>query len=119
MIIGIGIDIIEVKRIQALVEKSPRFLERVFTPEELHYCLAKANKYQHLAARFAAKEAFFKALGHKTAWTDVSVANLSSGKPLLRIKGDQTRVFTGSHVSLSHIRDYAVAVVILEKTDDL
>ena len=62
MIVGIGVDIIEVERIQKLAEKSPRFLKRVFTDEEIKYCNEKKNKYQHLAARFATKEAFFKTL---------------------------------------------------------
>ena len=60
MIVGIGMDIIEVRRVKEAVEKNPRFLERIFTRREIDYSLTKKNKYEHLAARFAAKEAFFK-----------------------------------------------------------
>ncbi len=116
MIIGVGVDIIEVKRIQNLAEKSPRFLKRVFTAEEIEYSEGKKNKFQHLAARFAAKEAFFKALGKKIKWTDVGIDNLPSGKPELDLKIRESFPFDKAHVSISHLQDYAIAFVILEKT---
>ncbi len=115
MIIGIGADIIEVQRIQNLAEKSPRFLQRVFTHEEIEYSHSKKNRYQHLAARFAAKEAFFKALGRKIHWTEAGVVNLPSGKPALVVKTPEPLPFDTAHVSLSHLKDYAFAFVILEK----
>lgn len=115
MIIGIGVDIIEVERIRKLAEKSPRFLKRVYTPEEIHYCEGKKNKFQHLAARFAAKEAFFKALGKKINWTDIGIINLPSGKPRLYIASEESLPFDETHVSISHLQDYAVACVVLEK----
>ncbi len=115
MIIGIGVDIIDVGRIRKLAEKNPRFLERVFTAEEIAYCSGKMNEHQHLAARFAAKEAFFKALGKKIKWTDVGIVNRSSGKPDLVIKDQESFPFDRTHVSLSHLQDYAVACVVLEK----
>jgi len=115
MITGIGIDIIEVERIKNSIEKNPRFLNRIFTPNETNYCLGKKNRYQHLAARFASKEAFFKALGRRTKWIDVELANLASGKPQLNIKSKEKFPFNEVHVSISHLADYAVAVVILEK----
>jgi holo-[acyl-carrier protein] synthase len=115
MIVGIGVDIIEVERIQKLAEKNPRFLKRVFTEEEIHYSDRKINKYQHLAARFAAKEAFFKALGKKINWADVGVVNLSSGKPELVFKAGASFPFDRTYVSLSHLHDYAIAYVVLEK----
>ncbi len=115
MIIGIGVDIIEVERIRKLAEKSPRFLTRVFTSEEIKYSNGKKNKFQHLAARFAAKEAFFKALGKKINWTDVGVINLPSGKPELALKREGSFSFDRSYVSLSHLQDYAIAYVVLEK----
>ena len=86
MVIGVGIDIIEVERVRKLAEKHPRFLERIFTSREIKYCMQKRNKYQHLAARFAAKEAFFKAIGRRINWRDVELFNLPSGKPQLEIK---------------------------------
>jgi holo-[acyl-carrier protein] synthase len=115
MIVGIGVDIIEVERIRKLAEKSPRFLKRVYTSEEIRYCKEKKNKFQHLAARFAAKEAFFKALGRKINWTDVGIINLPSGKPQLSITSEESLPFDEAHVSISHLRDYAVACVVLEK----
>ncbi len=114
MILGTGIDIIEVERVKKIAEKSPRFLEKIFTSSEIDYCLKKKNKYQHLAARFAAKEAFFKALGKRINWTDVELYNLSSGKPELKIKNKEGFHVEKSHVSISHLKEYAVAAVILE-----
>jgi holo-[acyl-carrier protein] synthase len=115
MIVGVGIDMIEVERVRKVAEEHPRFLEKVFTARETDYCLAKKNKYQHLAARFAAKEAFFKALGKRIEWTAVEVVNLASGQPQLEFYGEKDMGFDRSHVSLSHLADYAVAVVVLEK----
>ncbi len=115
MIVGIGIDIIEVDRIARLAEKSPRFLERTFTPREVEYCSRKRNKQQNYAARFAAKEAFFKALGKRVGWKDVELVNRPSGQPDLVLKHDLRHAFERAHVSVSHLAAYAVAIVILEK----
>jgi len=115
MIVGIGVDIIDVKRIKTLVDKNPRFIQRIFTPEEIRYCLRKKNKYQHLAARFSAKEAFFKALGRKISWKEVGLKNLASGKPQLEIKSEENFPFKEAHVSISHLEKLTAAVVILEK----
>lgn len=117
MIVGIGVDIIEVDRVQKLAEKNPRFLNRVFTSEEIQYCTGKKNKHQHLAARFAAKEAFFKALGRKIHWTDVGIINRPSGKPELVLKSPGPFPFDKTHVSVSHIKEYAIAYVVLEKRE--
>ena len=113
MILGVGVDIIEVDRIKTIVEKNPRFLKRVFTETEIAYCSNMKNKHQHLAARFAAKEAFFKALGQKISWTDVGIKNLPSGKPVLEIQSKKRYPFDKADVSISHLKDYAVATVIL------
>jgi holo-[acyl-carrier protein] synthase len=115
MIVGIGIDIIEVDRIARLAERNPRFVERVFTHREIGYCSKKKNKYQNFAARFAAKEAFFKALGRRTVWRDVELINRPSGQPDLEIKGRGPWPFVRAHVSVSHLAAYAIAVVVLEK----
>jgi len=115
MVTGIGIDIIEVNRVKKLVEKTPRALNKIYTPLEIKYCQGKKNQDQHLAARFVSKEAFFKALGKRINWTDVELLNLPSGKPELKIKSKARFSFTNIHVSISHLKEYAVAVVILEK----
>lgn len=114
MVIGTGIDIIEVGRVKKVAEKHPRFLEKIFTTGEIDYCLKKKNTYQHMAARFAAKEAFFKAIGKRINWTDVELTNLSSGKPEIKIKNKERFRIEHAHVSISHLKDYAVAAVILE-----
>ncbi|MGB7295746.1 MAG: holo-ACP synthase [Candidatus Aminicenantales bacterium] len=115
MIVGIGIDIIEVDRIARLAGQSPRFLGRTFTPREIQYCSQKRNRHQNYAARFAAKEAFFKALGRRIGWKDVELVNRPSGQPDLVIEGQARGSFDRVHVSVSHLAAYAVAVVILEK----
>ena len=115
MIIGIGIDILEVGRIQKVAERNARFLDRVFTEKEILYSHPKRNNYQHLAARFAAKEAFFKAIGKRIAWTDVEVVNEPSGQPRLVVHAKEDFGFTRCHLSLSQLAEHALAVVILEK----
>ena len=114
MVIGIGIDIIDVERVRKLAEKNPRFLERIFTPKEIDYCSKKKNKHQHLAARFAVKEAFFKAIGNRISWQDVELFNLPSGKPQLDIKFKERFFIEKALVSISHLREYALATVVLE-----
>jgi holo-[acyl-carrier protein] synthase len=115
MILGVGIDMIEVARIRRAIERNPRFADRVFTAAEIRYCQGKKNEYQHLAARFAAKEAFFKSLGRRIGWTDVEVSNLPSGQPHLVVRSGADFGYARSHLSLSHLADHAIAIVILEK----
>lgn len=115
MIVGVGIDIIEVERIKKALERNPRFLKRIFTPQEIAYSQGKKAMHQHLAARFAAKEAFFKALGRRVGWREVGLRNLSSGKPVLDIHTEENLPFTRADVSISHLNDNAAAVVILER----
>ncbi|MBN2199159.1 MAG: holo-ACP synthase [Candidatus Aminicenantes bacterium] len=115
MIVGVGIDLIEVERVKKALDEHPRFSDRVFTPEEVRYSSGKKNTAQHLAARFAAKEAFFKALGRRIPWTDVGVVNLDSGRPVLEVKNAEGLGFLKAHVSLSHLKAYAQAAVVLEK----
>jgi holo-[acyl-carrier protein] synthase len=120
-VIGIGIDLEDISRVER-VFSSPRALQRVFTPHEIAYCQPKRNRFQHLAARFAAKEAVFKALGTGLSgglhWVDAEVQNEPSGKPSLILSGpakalaDRLGVQT-ILVSLSHSRHYAVAQVML------
>jgi len=110
---GIGIDIIEVERIAKACRENEKFLHRIFTQKEIDYCLNKKNKYQHLAARFAAKEAFFKALGKRIRWRDIEIINQSTGKPEIKILNPSIS-FQKIHVSLSHLDKYAVAIVVIE-----
>ncbi|HZX11657.1 MAG TPA: holo-ACP synthase [Acidobacteriota bacterium] len=127
MIFGIGTDIIEVKRIKKFIERSTRFRDRVFTRREINYCEQKKNRAHSYAARFAAKEAFFKALG--TGWRkgvtfkDVEVINQPSGKPELVLSGKSKEMIKKQHIkniqiSLSHVGESAHSVVILEKYSD-
>ncbi len=112
-IIGTGIDIIETKRIKKVIAGNKAFLKRVFTAREIAYCESKANKYQHYAVRFAAKEAILKALGSKgIALIDISIKNLDSGKPEAVLSGQLHKLEKNIVVSLSHCNEYAVAQAI-------
>ena len=115
MIIGVGIDLIEVGRVRRAIERNERFTDRVFTEIEVRYSQGKKSRFEHLAGRFAVKEAFFKALGRRVAWTDVETQNLPSGQPRLVIRSSEDFGFTRSHVTISHTAEYATAVVVLEK----
>jgi len=118
MIIGTGVDITEVRRLRQAVEKwGEVFLDRVFTKEELENAKTRGSLYQHLAGRFAAKEAVFKAMGDpKLNWKDVQILNDKQGKPscvILNTKGKKIDV----HISISHVKTYAVAnAIITQKT---
>ncbi len=124
-IAGIGVDLIEVRRIERLIERrGEKFLRRIFTPVEIEYCQAHKQAGQHFAARFAVKEAVFKALGtgwaQGVSWRQVETVNETSGQPRARLAGrareraDALGVRT-VHVSISHSDEYAVAYVILER----
>ncbi len=119
----IGIDIIDIDRIRKSAERTPRFLERVFTHQELKYCLSKANPYPSLAVRFAAKEAVRKldpVFSAGIKFHDVEIVIGKNGKPDLRLhgraeeKGRQVGISSLS-VSLSHATQQAVAAVIASK----
>jgi holo-[acyl-carrier protein] synthase len=124
MIVGTGVDIAEVTRIKAAVERfGNRFLNRVFTPEEVRYCTSKANSAERLAARFAAKEAAMKAVGtgmrQGVTWQDAEVSREPGGRPILRLRGKLAEFAARlgcktAHVSLSHTAEQAMAFVILE-----
>jgi len=124
MIVGTGVDLAEVHRIRASVERfGERFVRRIFTTGEIAYVERKANRYERYAARFAAKEAGMKAIGtgwrRGVTWQDFEVANLPSGKPTLRFHGVAAQIADGlgvRHVSLSltHTSELGMAHVILE-----
>ncbi len=123
MIIGTGIDLIEVARIEKALSRDIGFRDKIFTPGEIEYCESKKNKYQHYAARFSAKEAFLKAVG--TGWrfgvrfADIDLYHDELGQPHIRTTGiakELTERLSVSkiHVSLSHLKELASAVVIIE-----
>jgi holo-[acyl-carrier protein] synthase len=122
MIYGIGIDIIRINRMEEVVKKwGNRFLDKVFTANELEYCYKKYSPYLSLAVRFAAKEAFIKAMGSGSSLSlrDIEVINTRSGKPTINVNKKLEDLFDNhrimnAHLSLSHERDYGVACVILE-----
>jgi holo-[acyl-carrier protein] synthase len=118
MIIGTGVDITEVRRLRQAVEKwGEDFLQRIFTREELENAKTRGSLYQHLAGRFAAKEAIFKAMGDpRLNWRDVQILNDKNGKPscvILSGKGKKIEV----HISISHVKTYAVASAIITEKD--
>jgi len=123
MIIGIGVDIVQIERVRKLVENYSEFMHQVFTAREIEFCQAKADSASSYAARFAAKEAMMKALStgwnEKVNWLDIEVINEEQGNPILKIKGRTLRLMKKmgiyqTHLSLSHERDYALAFVVLE-----
>jgi holo-[acyl-carrier protein] synthase len=125
MVIGIGIDIIEIDRIRESVEKfGDHFLNKIYTQKELDYCLKKKYKYQHLAARFAAKEAVYKALATgwdaEVSWQHIEISNEPNGMPIVTLQG-KLKKFLSEHkelkISMSHSRDYVACMAIIYKND--
>jgi holo-[acyl-carrier protein] synthase len=123
MITGLGIDLIEVERVAAKISKEQGFRELVFSKKEIDYCEKKTNKFEHYAARFAAKEAFFKAIGtgwkHGTAFNEIEITNNEDGKPEISFLGKTAATIAEMNpgkisVSLSHLKTMATAVVIIE-----
>jgi len=124
MIVGTGVDIVEVPRVAAAIERfGPRFLRRIFTAQEIQYCDSKHNRVERFAARFAAKEAAFKAIGtglrRGVTWHDAEVTRQPGGRPTLAFH-NRAAEFAAQlgvkHValSLSHTEQHAIAHVILE-----
>ena len=124
----VGTDIIEVARIEKLIkEKGDKFLNRIYIENEIDYCESKGpNKYQHYAGRFAAKEAIFKAMyntfGEKVSFRDICVFHEEDGTTNVYIhneeKYDAIVSAYRAHLSISHIKEYAIAVVSLDVNND-
>lgn len=123
MILGIGTDLIEVERVAEKMEKKAGFMELVFSAHEIEHCETMSRKYEHYAARFAAKEAFLKAMGtgwrNGTAFNEIEIYNDKEGKPELRFLGNTADTISGMRfgkisVSLSHLKSIASAIVIIE-----
>ena len=124
MIFGIGTDLIEVERVADKMEKKQGFKELVFSTGEIIYCESRTYKYEHYAARFAAKEAFLKAIGtgwrNGTAFNEIEIYNDEEGKPEIRFHGLTEKTIADLKlgkifVSLSHLKTMACAMVIIEK----
>jgi holo-[acyl-carrier protein] synthase len=121
MVLGIGIDIIEIERIKESIEKlGDRFLNKIYTKKELEYCNSKANKYQHYAARFAAKEAIYKAISslykEGIGWHEVEIFNEPNGMPSVKLFG-KLKNFLGDDkelkITMSHSNNYVTCFAIL------
>lgn len=124
MIYGIGVDLVDIRRMEGVLTKwGDRFIGRVFTPEETEICYARAYPSSAFSLRFAAKEAFAKAIGlgmkKGIRWRDIEVFHFPGGRPGLRVHGRSSEIckqenITGFHLSLSDEGDYGVAMVVLE-----
>jgi holo-[acyl-carrier protein] synthase len=125
MIYGIGVDIVNIGRMERVIEKwGDRFIRRVFTPAEMDLCLSRSSPIPAFSMRFAAKEAFSKAMGtgmkKGVRWRDIEVFHYPGGRPGLRLHGRSSERcseenITGFHLSMSDDGGYGVAMVILEK----
>ena len=125
MIVGTGIDIVEIDRIKrSIIKYSDRFKNKVFTQREIDYCHSQADPAKHFAARFSVKEAVLKCFGTGMAggilWKDVEVDNKKSGQPTLNLYGKGKELFNQLnikhiHISITHDKSYAVAHAIAEK----
>lgn len=123
MIYGIGIDIIEVERIRKAINKNSNFKKKIFTKKEIAYCESHKNSAQCFAARFACKEAFVKALGiglrKGINFSDIEIENNEIGKPFMKTYKNAEKIIkreniNNIHVSLSHIKNFTNAIVLLE-----
>jgi phosphopantethiene--protein transferase domain len=123
MIFGIGTDIVEVARMERALKRSEGLKKKLFTYEEQVYCDGNAIAFQHYAARFSAKEAFFKALGtgfrNGMEFFEINVKNDDLGKPYLEVTGAVEKYchshhITNMHLSISHVKETAIAFVVLE-----
>lgn len=121
MVLGIGIDIIEIDRIKESIEKlGDRFLKKIYTQKELDYCNSKASKYQHYAARFAAKEAIYKAISsycrQGISWQEAEIYNEANGMPSVKLYG-KLKNFLGDDkelkITISHSNNYVTCFAIL------
>lgn len=124
--ISCGTDIIEIERIKKAIERTNgRFINEIFTINEIEYCDSKKNaKYQHYAARFAAKEAIFKAVSlflknkFEIGWQNIEVLNDANGRPHFQFIGIEFKQIKSSDISISHCREYAISNVIIEYEEE-
>lgn len=117
MIKGIGIDIVEIKRVHKLIKlHGKRFLERTFTPAEIRYCSGKPNPAQHFAGKFAAKEALIKAFGKPLVLKEIEAANSPEGVPFIKLAGTAKKLLRNRKILLavSHDHEYAIAQALIQ-----
>lgn len=122
MIYGVGTDIIEVNRIRKAMERYPKFVDRLFSDEELIYYESKQWNPQNIAGGFSAKEAVLKAIGtglHKFKWKEIEIIRDNKGKPFVRLNGRVKQYADDNyigliHVSVTHCREYASATAVAE-----
>ena len=114
MALGLGIDLIEIERVERALERRPRLADRLFTPAELAYANGHARPGRHLAARFAAKEAVIKALGRSVPPREIEIEIEPGEPPTVRLRGEAAAVADGAEIaiSLTHSRESAAAVAI-------
>ncbi|MFC1868075.1 holo-ACP synthase [Thermodesulfobacteriota bacterium] len=125
MIYGIGVDLVDIGRMESAIKRwGDRFIRRVFTPAERDVCYSRSSPFSALSLRFAAKEAFSKALGYGmkkgVRWRDIEVFHFPGGRPGLNLHGRSFEIckeenINGVHLSLSDEGGYGVAMVVLEK----
>ena len=125
MIFGVGIDLVEIGRIETIMKKwEEKFLCRIYSAEEIRYCNNRARPAVHFAARFAVKEAFLKAIGlgmgGGVRFRDIETTHDDRGKPLLKLAGAarsflETREIRAVHLTISHTNAHATAIVMLEQ----
>ena len=128
MIYGIGVDLVKIARIERVIHRwGDRFIHRIYTRDEMEICYGRSSPPSAFALRFAAKEAFSKAIGYGmrggVRWRDIEVFHYPGGRPGLRLHGKSFDIcrkekITGFYVSLSDEREYGVAMVVLEKNDE-
>ena len=126
MKIRTGIDIIEIERVKQSIEDTEgKFCARVYTEKEIEYCESKkAQKYQHYAARFASKEAVFKAVSpllknkYDIGWKDIEILNDDNGRPFVNILNENIKGIENIDISMSHCKQYAVANVLISMQEE-
>ncbi|MGE5630394.1 MAG: holo-ACP synthase [Caulobacteraceae bacterium] len=122
MIFGIGTDIIEIKRVKKAIARNPKFIERIFTEQEIEYYRKRNMNAEHIAAGFSAKEAVLKALGtglNRFKWKDIEILRCSIGKPVVHLNGGikdfvEENSIGIIHVTISHSKDFATATAVAE-----
>ena len=112
----VGTDIEQISRIRRAMNKTPGFVHKIFTKNEMAYCNNRGQPAQHYAVRFCAKEALIKSIGIPIDWQEVEIKNETSGQPVVHVRGRTAKALAGRAIrlSLAHAGDYAIATVLIE-----